>query len=347
MKKTTYILASGTFAPHLADGMLLKEFARFDARAAGLDCADTPYQPTESHDGGIFIRDDVEFDPYELAKTLYSLRKDNVVLCCKNGAPLGYVLDKENAQDITVLPDRLPRILVRRAKPITMYNCTDVFWHRQYDLRYRLAENGVFLESDEITLSPLYDIAPNTFIGRASVLTGSGKIGQGCTILDSRLHNASLGENVRVSRSVLTDCTVSDGTTVGPFAFLRPHTAIGKNVRIGDFVEIKNARIGDGTKVSHLTYVGDSTVGEGVNFGCGTVTTNYDGKNKHHTTIDEGAFIGCNVNLIAPVHVGENAYIAAGSTVTDDVPAHSLAIARSRQTVKENWVQKNMPDRRK
>ena len=109
--------------------------------------------------------------------------------------------------------------------------------------------------------------------------------------------------------------------------------------------EIKNAGIGDGTKISHLTYVGDSTVGKGVNFGCGTITTNYDGKHKHHTTIDDYAFIGCNTNLIAPVHIGKNSYIAAGSTVTDDVPEAALAIARQRQSIKENWVKNNLPDR--
>ena len=108
-------------------------------------------------------------------------------------------------------------------------------------------------------------------------------------------------------------------------------------VSVGDFVEIKNANIGDGTKLSHLTYVGDADVGKKINFGCGTVVVNYDGKNKHRTVIEDGAFIGCNTNLVAPVRVGENAFTAAGSTITDDVPAENLAIARARQVNKSGW----------
>ena len=112
---------------------------------------------------------------------------------------------------------------------------------------------------------------------------------------------------------------------MGPFAYIRPNCTIGDHVKVGDFVELKNSVIGDGTKISHLTYVGDSDVGERVNFGCGTVTTNYDGFKKYRCTIGDGAFIGCNTNLVAPVKVGEGAYIAAGSTITDDVPADALA----------------------
>ena len=109
-------------------------------------------------------------------------------------------------------------------------------------------------------------------------------------------------------------------------------------MKVGDFVELKNSNIGNGTKISHLTYVGDSDVGSKVNFGCGTVTVNYDSKNKHRTTIKDNAFIGCNTNLVAPVTVGENAYTAAGSTITDDVPADALGIGRARQCNKEDWV---------
>lgn len=109
---------------------------------------------------------------------------------------------------------------------------------------------------------------------------------------------------------------------------------------MGDFVELKNSRIGAGTKISHLTYVGDSDVGSGVNFGCGTVTVNYDGTTKFRTTIGDGAFIGCNTNLVAPVRVGDGAYTAAGSTITEDVPDDSLAIARSMQVVKKQWAAK-------
>ena len=125
---------------------------------------------------------------------------------------------------------------------------------------------------------------------------------------------------------------------MGPFAYVRPNSTIGDHVKVGDFVEIKNSVIGNGTKISHLTYVGDSDCGERVNFGCGTVTTNYDGFRKYRCTIGDDSFIGCNTNLVAPVKVGEGSYIAAGSTITDDVPADALALARMKQTVKEGWA---------
>jgi len=123
--------------------------------------------------------------------------------------------------------------------------------------------------------------------------------------------------------------------------YIREHCRIGRKCRIGDFVELKNVNIADGTKVSHLTYVGDADVGERVNFGCGTVTVNYNGATKSRTVIGDYAFIGCNTNLVPPVTVGEGAYIAAGSTITKDVPADSLAIARTRQENKEGWAKRN------
>ena len=130
------------------------------------------------------------------------------------------------------------------------------------------------------------------------------------------------------------------GTTVGPFAYVRPHCRVGRDVKVGDFVELKNSTIGDGTKISHLTYVGDTDAGSHINFGCGTVTVNYDGTAKFRTTIGDNAFIGCNTNLVAPVKIGDGAYTAAGSTVTEDVPADSLCIARCPQTIKVQWAAK-------
>ena len=134
---------------------------------------------------------------------------------------------------------------------------------------------------------------------------------------------------------------MGSGVTVGPFAYVRPNSVIGDRVKLGDFVEIKNSRIGDGTKVAHLTYVGDSDVGKNVNFGCGTVTVNYDRAKKHRTVIEDDAFIGCNTDLVAPVTVGRGAYTAAGSTVTDDVPPQALAVARARQTNKRDWASRH------
>ena len=127
-------------------------------------------------------------------------------------------------------------------------------------------------------------------------------------------------------------------TNIGPFAYVRPGSQIGDDIKVGDFVEVKNSTIGNGTKISHLTYVGDSDVGEKVNFGCGTVTTNYDGFRKYRCTIGDRAFLGCNTNLIAPVTVGEGAYTAAGSTITSEVPPDALAVARARQKNLEGWA---------
>ena len=147
-------------------------------------------------------------------------------------------------------------------------------------------------------------------------------------------------DGAEVQNSVVLDSTVGEGSHIGPFAYLRPGSTIGKDVKIGDFVEVKNSIVGDKTKVSHLSYIGDCDVGANVNVGCGTIVVNYDGKKKHRTLIGDNVFIGCNTNLISPVEVKKNAYIAAGSTITDDVPENALAIARERQVVKEDWVVK-------
>ena len=131
---------------------------------------------------------------------------------------------------------------------------------------------------------------------------------------------------------------IEAGASVGPFAYLRAGTLLGQNGKIGTFVETKNATIGEGSKVPHLSYVGDATIGTDVNVACGVITVNYDGFAKSHTTIEDGAFVGCDTMLVAPVTIGAGAYTAAGSTIIDDVPADALAIARSRQTTKEGWA---------
>ena len=138
----------------------------------------------------------------------------------------------------------------------------------------------------------------------------------------------------------MKEAVVEDNVNIGPFAYLRPKAHIASNAKIGDFVEIKNANIGEGTKVAHLTYIGDADVGSKCNFGCGTVVVNYDGTKKHRTVIGDNAFIGCNTNLVSPVNVGDFSYTAAGSTITNDVPDGALGIARARQVNKEGWVEK-------
>ena len=139
-------------------------------------------------------------------------------------------------------------------------------------------------------------------------------------------------------RTYAHEASVGSGCEIGPYVHLRPHTQIADHVKVGNFVEVKNSTVGEGTKLPHLSYLGDSDIGGGVNIGCGTITVNYDGHKKYRTTIEDGAFVGCNSNLVAPVVIGRNAYIGAGSTITKDVPAKALAVARARQFVKEDWV---------
>ncbi|MBE7012186.1 MAG: bifunctional UDP-N-acetylglucosamine diphosphorylase/glucosamine-1-phosphate N-acetyltransferase GlmU [Ruminococcaceae bacterium] len=172
-----------------------------------------------------------------------------------------------------------------------------------------------------------------------TILEGKTVIGENCIIgPDTKITDTKIGDNTEIIKSVLVKSEVGNKVSVGPFAYMRPNSKVGDNVKIGDFVEIKNATIDNGTKVAHLTYVGDADVGKNVNFGCGTVVVNYDGKNKHRSTIGDDVFIGCNTNLVSPVKVNDGAFTAAGSTITDEVPENALAIARAKQVNKENWV---------
>lgn len=206
----------------------------------------------------------------------------------------------------------------------------------------RLINAGVrILDTESVYVGPQVTVAEGTTLLPGVILRGKTSIGPGCEIgPNTMIRDCTIGARVTVNASQLNESTVDDDTAVGPFAYVRPHTHVGKGVKVGDFVELKNSTIGDGTKISHLTYVGDTDAGAHINFGCGTVTVNYDGTKKFRTVIGDHAFIGCNTNLVAPVTVGEGAYTAAGSTITEDVPGDSLAIARERQTVKKNWVKR-------
>ncbi|MGO5114097.1 UDP-N-acetylglucosamine diphosphorylase [Candidatus Avoscillospira sp. LCP25S3_F1] len=191
-------------------------------------------------------------------------------------------------------------------------------------------------------VDPTVRVGKGTVLMPGTILRGGTVIGENCVIgPNALLENTIIGDRTTVNSSQLYDAHVGSDTTVGPFAYIRPNSHIGDHVRLGDFVEVKNSTIGDGTKVSHLTYVGDSDVGRNVNFGCGTVTVNYDRAKKSRTTIEDDAFIGCNTNLVAPVTVGRGAYTGAGSTITDNVPSGALAVARARQTNKREWANRH------
>lgn len=206
----------------------------------------------------------------------------------------------------------------------------------------RHMDNGVtFVSPQTAYLSGEAVIGRDTIIMPNTIIQGDTKIGMGCIIgPNSKITGSEIADGVEVDNSVILSSEIGDNTHIGPFAYIRPNCKIGKNIKIGDFVEIKNSVIDDGTKVSHLTYVGDADVGKTVNFGCGTILVNYDGCKKHRSNIGDDAFIGCNSNLVSPVNVGKGSFIAAGSTITDDIPDNSFAIARSRQTVKSDWKKK-------
>lgn len=207
-------------------------------------------------------------------------------------------------------------------------------------LMRRMASNGITVVDPVNTyVDPRCSVAPGVTLLPGTILRGHTAIAPGCEIgPNSMVRDCIVGEGTTINASQVNESMIGSHTTVGPFTYVRPGCRIGDHCRVGDFVEVKNSVIGHGTKISHLTYVGDSDVGRRVNFGCGTVTTNYDGHKKFRCTIGDDAFLGCNTNLIAPVTVGDRAYTAAGSTVTDNVPDGALAIARARQTNKEGWA---------
>lgn len=213
-------------------------------------------------------------------------------------------------------------------------------------INMRHLKNGVMLMSPQTTF-----IAPDAVIGSGTtVLPGcminSGTvIGENCRIgPNCVLDNARVGSGTSLNNVQMQDSSVGENTVIGPYCWIRPGCHIGSGVRVGDFVEFKEADIGDGTKIAHLTYIGDAELGQRVNVGCGVVFANYDGKKKYRSTVGDDSFLGCNVNLVSPVHIGKDVYIATGSTITEDVEDGAMAIGRVRQTVKPGWVEKRRAD---
>lgn len=270
-----------------------------------------------------------------------------------------YALEKltpNNAQGEYYLTDTL-EILLNAGKKVGGYAIADNDEIRGINDRIQLDEaekimqkrineyhmrNGVTIRNPQsVCIEDDVEIGSDSEIYQNVTIKSGTKIGSDCVIgSGSTLDKAVIGDGVNVISSVIIESEVGAGTNVGPFAYIRPNCTVGSDVKVGDFVELKNSTIGDGTKISHLTYIGDSDVGKGVNFGCGTVTVNYDGKKKYRTVIGDNCFIGCNTNLVSPVNVGDGAYIAAGSTITEDIHEDNLSIARARQVNKDGWKDK-------
>ena len=206
----------------------------------------------------------------------------------------------------------------------------------------KLMDSGVTIMDPASTfIEGSVKIGRDTIIYPYTWLEGSTEIGEDCEIgPNARFTNVKIGSHNHLQFIYGHDCEVKNNVTAGPYVHLRPDTVISDGVKIGNYVEVKNSNVGEGTKLPHLTYIGDSDIGSGVNMGCGCITVNYDGKKKHRTIIGDNAFVGCNTNLVAPVTVQANTYIGAGSTITKEVPENALGIARAKQKNIEGWAEK-------
>lgn len=211
-----------------------------------------------------------------------------------------------------------------------------------------LEEQGVIIPLwDGILIDATVSVAPGATILPGCILRGSTTIAEGAVIgPNSVLTNAVIGSGCVVKDTYITDSTLEEGVTIGPFSQVRPDCHIGAFCKIGDFVELKNSTIGEHTAVAHLTYVGDTDCGNGVNFGCGVAIANYNGRQKFRTVIGDNAFLGCNTNLVAPVTIGRGAYTAAGATVTKDVPDDAMLIARAEQVIKPDMARRFRKDKK-
>ena len=256
---------------------------------------------------------------YYLTDTIYIMRDKGLKVGAYNGSTIEELMGVNSRVELS----KAEEIMRKRINEAHMVNGVTI-----------IDTNSTYIESD-------VEIGNDTIIYPGVMLKGNTKIGISCTIeMNSSIENSIIGNNTEVKNSTIVDSIVGENTTVGPYAYLRPKSNIGNNVKIGDFVEVKNATIEDNSKASHLSYIGDAHVGKNVNIGCGVVFVNYDGKNKFKSIVKDGAFVGSNSNLVAPVTIEEDGYIATGSTITEDVPKSALAIARERQVVKEKWVEK-------
>lgn len=288
-----------------------------------------------------------------------SIREINSGIYCFKGRELKLGLDKidnDNSQNEYYLTDVIG-VLVKEGYQVGGFTIEESSQIHGINSRVQLAQaesiireriNEFHMESGVTIVNPLDTyIEPSVKIGKdtviypGAVLEGETTVGSECIIRGAtRIENSEIGNFVTIESTLIEKSKVGDGCKIGPYAHLRPDSVLGENVKIGNFVEIKKSELGDGTKASHLSYVGDAKVGNNVNIGCGVVFVNYDGANKYKSEIGDNAFIGSNSNIVAPVQVEDWGYVAAGSTITDDVKEGELSIARARQVNKAGWVEK-------
>lgn len=285
------------------------------------------------------------------------IKEINSGMYCFKGKYLNFALDRinnENAQGEYYITDAVEIFKDKGVKvgaykidnPIEIYGINSRVQLAYAEklmrkrINYKHMENGVTLINPDSTyIGNEVEIDRDTIVYPGVSLEGDTKIGEDCIIgPNTRILNGKISNEVEIQISTILDSTVEKGTKIGPYAYLRPNSHIGKNVKIGDFVEVKNSNIDDNSKASHLSYIGDAEVGKNVNIGCGVVFVNYNGKTKNRTIVGDNAFVGSNSNLVAPLVVKEWGYVAAGSTITDGVDRGDLAIARARQANKADWV---------
>lgn len=287
------------------------------------------------------------------------IREINSGIYCFNGKLLKYALDKidnNNAQNEYYITDvigilkeegyKVGAYISEDSEEIHGVNSRVQLSFSEKKMRDRINENHMIngvtiIDSSNTYIEDTVTIGRDTIIYPGVILEGNTEIGEGCIIRNnSRIVNSIIHSNVTIEHSVIEDSQVGEGTNIGPFAHLRPNSNLGKNIKIGNFVEVKNTTIKDNTKASHLAYIGDADVGQDVNIGCGVVFVNYNGREKFRTTIGDNSFIGSNSNLVAPIKVESWGYVAAGSTIVDEVPEGALSIARATQVNKTGWVEK-------
>ncbi len=222
---------------------------------------------------------------------------------------------------------------------VDLFHATKVIQHRVNTMHML---NGVtMMNPDSIFIDLDVTIEKDTLIKQGTEIKGNTLISEDSVIgPNTIIENSIIGSGVVIQNSTVLDSKIGDNTNVGPYAYIRPHSVVGSHCKIGDFVEVKNSTIGDNTKASHLSYIGDSDLGNHINIGCGTIFVNYDGTNKYRSTVEDNAFIGCNSNIISPVNIGRGSFIAAGTTVTKDVEQEALCIGRVRDTQRKDWVKK-------
>ena len=347
----------------LFTGELLKNFVDKHIESNAAATVLTAEMPDATGYGRIIREDDGTFKKIVEHKDANSYERQisevNAGVYCFDAKKLFAALasvKNENAQGEYYLPDVLT-ILKNDSEKINAVIAEDYKQTLGINSRVQLAaadkilrqrKNIALMESGVTIIDPAstfidsdIEVGQDTIIYPNTYLEGKTKIGENCTIgPNSRFTNMIVGDNVQAQFCYCHDAEICNNVILGPYVHIRPGSKISDKVKIGNFVEVKNSNIGEGSKLPHLQYIGDTDMGAGCNMGCGTITVNYDGKKKHRTTIGDNVFVGCNSNLIAPVTLEDGAYIAAGSTINKTVPKDNLAIARSRQTNISDWNDK-------